>query len=312
MPIRARRRRASASSSAAVRSVPSTSTRPVVACSSPPMIIRRDDLPEPEGPVTATRSPRAISRVMSRRISTLPAALGKVSPSLCSFITGSLMSAARSPVSARYAATLLIRKLAIVALFLAMPISSVEATPLRLIAVGDSLVSGYGLPADQGFTAQLQGWLEEHGRDVEVVNMGVAGDTTTGGLARLEWALAEGADAVILELGGNDILRGTPPRITRANLDAMLTELGAREIPVLLAGIAIPLNFGLAWQVDFEGQFAKLAEKHGTLLYPSFMDGVWTRPELMQQDMLHPNERGVAHIVERIGPLVLNLLERVP
>jgi len=193
-----------------------------------------------------------------------------------------------------------------------MPISSVEAKTLRLIAFGDSLVSGYGLPADQGFTAQLQGWLEEHGRDVEVVNMGVAGDTTTGGLARLEWALAEGADAVILELGGNDILRGTPPRITRANLDAMLTELGAREIPVLLAGIAIPLNFGLAWQVDFEGQFATLAEEHGTLLYPSFMDGVWTRPELMQQDMLHPNERGVAQIVERIGPLVLNLLERVP
>lgn len=222
------------------------------------------------------------------------------------------MRAARPLVSARYAATLLIRKLAIVALFLAMPISSVEAKALRLIAFGDSLVSGYGLPADQGFTAQLQGWLEEHGRDVEVVNMGVAGDTTTGGLARLEWALAEGADAVILELGGNDILRGTPPGVTRANLDAMLTELGEREIPVLLAGIAIPLNFGLAWQVDFEGQFAQLAEKHGTLLDPSFMDGVWTRPELMQQDMLHPNERGVAQIVERIGPLVLSLLERVP
>lgn len=222
------------------------------------------------------------------------------------------MSAARPPLSARYAALSLIRKLAIVALFLALLVPPAEARSFRLIAFGDSLVSGYGLPADQGFTAQLQNWLEERGHDVEVVNMGVAGDTTTGGLARLEWALAEGADAVILELGGNDILRGTPPRVTRANLDSMLTELNAREIPVLLAGIAIPLNFGLAWQVDFEGQFAELAAKHGTLLYPSFMDGVWTRPELMQPDMLHPNERGVAQIVARIGPLVLNLLERIP
>lgn len=222
------------------------------------------------------------------------------------------MSAVHLTACARYAGLSLMRKLAIVALLLAMMVPPAEAGALRLIAFGDSLTSGYGLPADQGFTAQLQRWLEDQGQDVEVVNMGVAGDTTTGGLARLDWALAEGADALILELGGNDILRGTPPNITRRNLDAMLSELSGRGVPVLLAGIAIPLNFGLAWQVDFEGQFAKLAEKHGALLYPSFMDGVWTRPELMQQDMLHPNERGVSHIVERIGPRVLSLLERVP
>src|SRR5690625_4954539 len=206
MPMRARRRRASASSPAAVRSVPRTCTWPFVAHSSPPMIISREDLPEPEGPVTATRSPLEISKLMSRRISTLPAAPGKLSPSSCSFITGSLMSAARSlaarqitarPIAAaRYAATLLIRKLAIIALALALLIPSAEARTLRLIAFGDSLTSGYGLPAEQGFTAQLQHWLEERDHDVEVVNMGVAGDTTTGGLARLEWALAEGADAV--------------------------------------------------------------------------------------------------------------------
>ena len=184
------------------------------------------------------------------------------------------------------------------------------AEELRLVAFGDSLVRGYGLPAEDGFVPQLQGWLDARGVDADVVNMGVSGDTTTGGLARLEWALAEGADAVILALGGNDLLRGIPPSVSRANLDAMLSQLAGRDIPVLLAGLEIPLNFGLQWQVEFEGMFAELAEEHDAVFYPSFMDGVWTNPDLMQPDMLHPNARGVARIVEAIGPMVLELLER--
>jgi acyl-CoA thioesterase-1 len=220
------------------------------------------------------------------------------------------MLAARLTARAGYAAGRAARKAAAAAalvLLLAMPAT---AETLRLVALGDSLTSGYGLRADQSFTAQLQRWLDERGADVEVVNMGVAGDTTTGALARLDWALAEGADAVLVELGGNDLLRGTPPALTRANLDAILTALGERDIPVLLAGLEIPLNFGLQWQVEFESMFAELAREHDALVYPSFLEGVWTRPELMQPDMLHPNAEGVARIVDGIGPLVLDLLER--
>lgn len=186
------------------------------------------------------------------------------------------------------------------------------AETLRLVALGDSLTHGYGLPQDQGFVPQLQRWLDEQGADVEVVNMGVSGDTTAGGKARLHWALADGADAVILQLGGNDLLRGIDPSISRANLDAMLSELALHEIPVLLAGLKAPLNFGNAWQAAFEGMYLDLAEQHGAILYPSFLDGVFLNPEFMQPDYLHPNESGVARIVEAIGPAVLELLERVP
>jgi acyl-CoA thioesterase I len=155
---------------------------------------------------------------------------------------------------------------------------------------------------------QLQRWLEGQGADVEVVNMGVSGDTTAGGRARLDWSLAEGADAVILELGGNDLLRGIDPATSRANLDAMLGALAARGIPVLLAGLEAPLNYGTEYKEAFEGMYAELAEEHGAILYPSFLEGVG--PALMQPDGIHPNAEGVAAIVEAIGPSVLKLLER--
>ena len=219
------------------------------------------------------------------------------------------MIAARLTARARYAAGSAARKAAAAAALVLLLAVPTTAGTLRLVALGDSLTSGYGLPAGQGFTAQLQRWLDEKGADVEVVNMGVSGDTTTGGLARLDWALAGGADAVLVELGGNDLLRGTPPALTRANLDAILTGLRERGIPVLLAGLDIPLNFGLEWQVEFESLFAELAHEHDALLYPSFLEGVWTEPALMQPDMLHPNVEGVARIVDGIGPLVLELLE---
>ena len=220
------------------------------------------------------------------------------------------MIAARLPASATYVAFRAARKAAAglaLAACLAFP---AVADTLRVVALGDSLTHGFGLPQDQGFVPQLQRWLDEQGVDAEVVNMGVSGDTTAGARARLGWALEGDADAVILQLGGNDLLRGIPPSTSRANLDAMLDILDQRDIPVLLAGLKIPLNFGAQWQRDFEGMYAELAEEHDAILYPSFMAGVWGDPALMQPDLLHPNALGVARIVEQIGPRVLELIER--
>jgi acyl-CoA thioesterase-1 len=183
--------------------------------------------------------------------------------------------------------------------------------PLRLIAFGDSLTHGYGLDQGDGFVPQLDAWLAENGHpEVEVVNMGVSGDTTSGGRARLGWALGDGADALILELGGNDMLRGVDPAVSRDNLRAMLEELAARDIPVLLAGIEAPLNYGPEFKAAFDGMYADLSAEYGTLLYPSFVDGLVGEPGLMQSDGIHPNADGVAKIVEGIGPLVLELIAR--
>ncbi|MEO1492549.1 MAG: arylesterase [Pseudomonadota bacterium] len=181
--------------------------------------------------------------------------------------------------------------------------------PLRLIAFGDSLTHGFGLDQGDGFVPQLDAWLAGQGHpQVEVINMGVSGDTTAGGKARLGWALADGADALILELGGNDMLRGVDPAVSRENLRAMLQDLAARDIPVLLAGLEAPLNYGPEFKAAFDGMYAELSAEFGTLLYPSFVDGLVGQPDLMQSDGIHPNKDGVARIVEGIGPLVLDLI----
>lgn len=187
------------------------------------------------------------------------------------------------------------------------------AAPRRLVAIGDSLTAGYGLAPGEGFVPQLQAWLIAQGvAGWEVVDMGVSGDTTSGGRARLDWALGGGADAVLLELGANDMLRGIDPAIARDNLDAMLGTLAARGIPTLLAGMLAPLNYGPDYKAAFDGMYPELAAKHGALLYPFFLEGLLggDRAALFQSDGLHPNATGVARIVAGIGPQVRALIAR--
>ena len=179
------------------------------------------------------------------------------------------------------------------------------AQPLKILALGDSLTAGYGLPPGQGFAPQLERALRDSGIDAEVIDAGLSGDTTAGGLARLDWALADKPDLVILELGANDMLRGVDPAETRANLDAMLAKLREAGPRVLLAGMRAAPNLGADYGGAFEGLYAELAEKYGVPLYPFFLEGVATDPKLNLPDGLHPNEAGIAEIVRRILPHVL-------
>ena len=184
--------------------------------------------------------------------------------------------------------------------------------PVRLLALGDSLTAGYGLPPGQGFVPRLEAALRQRGQDVRVLDAGVSGDTTAGGLARLDWALAERPDAAIVELGGNDGLRGLPPRDSRANLSAILDKLAARKVPALMAGMAPPPNLGTEYGREFLATFADLArERPEVVFYPFFLEGVAADPALNQPDGIHPNARGVEEVVRRILPAVETLLARV-
>ncbi|WP_226886935.1 arylesterase [Nisaea nitritireducens] len=181
---------------------------------------------------------------------------------------------------------------------------------IRILGLGDSLMAGYGLPPGDGFPDQLQTALRATGIDAEVVNAGVSGDTSAGGRARLDWALASNPHAVILELGANDGLRGLEPAETRRNLDAILTALDEKGLPVLLAGMLAPPNLGQEYGAEFEAVFRELAEKHETLFYPFFLDGVVGDPALNQKDGIHPTREGVAIIVKRIMPRVKELISK--
>jgi acyl-CoA thioesterase-1 len=193
-----------------------------------------------------------------------------------------------------------------------LAISSPSDASSRIVTLGDSLTSGYGLAPEDGFIAQLQRWLDAHGASgCEVINMSVSGDTTEGGRARLDWALAEGAAAVIVELGANDMLRGIDPSVTRNNLDAILAGLAARDLPVLLIGLRSATNFGPEYKAAFDVIYPDLAEQYGAILDPVFLEGLVDNPAMFQEDGLHPNAAGNAIIVERIGPLVLELIARI-
>ncbi len=182
------------------------------------------------------------------------------------------------------------------------------ARPPRLLVLGDSLSSGYGLPHAQGFESQLVAALAAHGEPVSLIDGAVSGDTTAGGLARLDWTLADGADAAIVELGANDGLRGIDPGVMRANLTAILDKLAARHIPVLLAGMYAPPNLGAEYEAEFRAVFAALGKRPGVIYDPFFLAGVAEVPALTQPDGLHPNAEGVRRIVARILPEVQRLL----
>lgn len=183
--------------------------------------------------------------------------------------------------------------------------------PVNIVAFGDSLTAGYGLAAADAFPNQLQHALDAKGLAVNVVNAGVSGDTTTGGLSRLDWSVAEGTDAVILELGANDALRGFDPAITRSALETMLRRLNERKIPVLLCGMVAPPNLGAEYGRAFNAIYPDLAAQSGAILYPFFLAGVAADPKLNQRDGLHPTGAGVAMIVDRILPQVEQLIARV-
>jgi len=178
-----------------------------------------------------------------------------------------------------------------------------------ILDFGDSLTAGYGLAPDQAFPPRLQAALHQRGIEARVVNAGVSGDTTAGGLARLDWALADKPDLVILALGANDALRGIDPAAVRSNLDKMIQRIESSGAKVLLIGMLAPPNWGEEYKTAFDRIFPDLAKIYGVPLYPFFLEGVAMKPELNQPDGLHPNERGVAVLVDRIAPVVAGLVE---
>jgi len=177
-----------------------------------------------------------------------------------------------------------------------------------ILALGDSLTAGYGLAAQDGFTARLEAALRDRGVTARVINAGVSGDTSAGGLNRLDWLMAEKPDLVIVELGANDGLRGLDPAETRRNMDAILTRTNNGKTRVLLAGMLAPPNLGRDYADAFNEIFPQLAKKHKVPLYPFFLDGVAARPDLNLSDGIHPNEKGIKVIVDRILPYVLRAL----
>lgn len=183
---------------------------------------------------------------------------------------------------------------------------------VRIVALGDSLTHGYGLAPEDGFVPRLEAWLRENGApDAVVANAGVSGDTTAGGLARFDWSVGDGADAVIVELGGNDLLRAIDPATSRANLEGILVKAGERGMEVLLTGMRAPVNYGPDYKAAFDAMYPELAAAHGALYDPFFLEGLVGRPELFQPDGIHPNAEGVEALVARFGPVVLDLIARV-
>jgi acyl-CoA thioesterase-1 len=199
--------------------------------------------------------------------------------------------------------------------------SPAAAQTITIAALGDSLTQGYGLAVEDGFVPQLQDWLTARGHDVTLINAGVSGDTTAGGLARIGWTLSADVDALIVALGGNDLLRGLPPETSRANLDGILQAAGSADVPVLLVGFEAPGNYGPEFKAAFDAIYPELAADYGVLHADSFLgpltDAAAADPRAalaryMQADGIHPNATGVARIVEALGPLVEQLIAEVP
>lgn len=183
-----------------------------------------------------------------------------------------------------------------------------SAEPYKIVGFGDSLMAGYRLDTGQSFPEKLEKALRERGHDVVIANAGVSGDTTSGGLARLDWSVPEGTQLVILELGANDMLRGVDPALTRRNLDAMISRLRERDIDVLLAGMLAAPSLGPEYQSEYDAIFPELAAEHGLPLYPFFLDGVAGDAQYQLDDRMHPNAAGIDRMVSLFLPVVERLL----
>jgi acyl-CoA thioesterase I len=192
-----------------------------------------------------------------------------------------------------------------------LPAAHAQSNPIRLVALGDSLSAGYNLPQEAAFPVALERALKAKGYKVEVVNAGVSGDTSSGGLDRLDWSVPDGTDGVILELGANDMLRGLDPAGTRTNIEAIVERLKSRNIPVMLAGMYASRNLGPEYVQKFDGIYPDIAKKHDLVLYPFFLDGVAGDRSLNLPDGMHPTAKGVEIIVERILPSVESFLARL-
>jgi acyl-CoA thioesterase-1 len=192
-----------------------------------------------------------------------------------------------------------------------LPAAQSQGQPIRLVALGDSLSAGYNLPQEAAFPVALERALKAKGYRVEVANAGVSGDTSSGGLDRLDWSVPDGTDGVILELGANDMLRGLDPAGTRKNVEAIVERLKSRNIPVMLAGMYASRNLGPEYVQRFDSIYPDIAKKHDLVLYPFFLDGVAGDRSLNLPDGMHPTAKGVEIIVERILPSVESFLARL-
>jgi len=196
-----------------------------------------------------------------------------------------------------------------------MPFAAM-AEDMRILALGDSLTQGYGLIEDFGFVPQLDAWLEAQGAEVAVINGGVSGDTSAGGAARVDWSLTPDVDAMIVTLGGNDLLRGIDPSVTRDNIETILNAAQEKSVAVLLVGMQAPGNYGPEYKQAVDSLYPELAEAYGALYAESFFEGLGTPDpaqarDYFQDDGIHPNAEGVKRIVEGLGPKVLELIDRV-
>ena len=187
-----------------------------------------------------------------------------------------------------------------------------DQAPARILVLGDSLVAGHGLPQGKAFPEMLEQTLLQDGVAVTVINAGVSGDTTAGGLARLDWSLADNPDAAIIVLGGNDLLRGLDPEATYRNMEAIIDRFQAENIAVLLTGMQAPRNFGTDYVNAFDQSYTRLAARGDIVFYPFFLDGVAMVPDMNLGDGMHPNESGIREITRRIMPSVQALLARIP
>ena len=215
-----------------------------------------------------------------------------------------------------YGASWVLSKVRVTAVCLCT-VTAAQAEPVEILALGDSLTAGYGLIDQEGFVPKMRVWLKEQGLDVRLVNAGVSGDTTAGGLSRVEWSLTPATEALIVALGGNDLLRGLDPAVSRANLEGILKVARDKELEVLIVGMEAPGNYGPDYKAEFDAIYPELAKEYGALYFPRFFEGLYsvgsTPAELrdvMQMDGIHPNAEGVDLIVAEMGPAVAALVKR--